>query len=185
MSSRLRHCLPHFVMLLVSVLLYGIAARIDAPAGRVGPDFWPKAIIVFMGLLCVIEIAKRLVIGVAPAAPPPEAMPGPAAAATAAPPATVEDEPWRPGMLFGGGAAILGYVVLVPWLGFFLSTLAFLCSFAWIGGFRRPALNLLIGLGGSVLTLVLFMRVAYISLPLGEGPFRQFSLALLKLIGVS
>ena len=33
--------------------------------------------------------------------------------------------------------------------------------------------------------LVMFMRIAYISLPLGEGPFRSLSLALLRAIGVS
>ena len=183
MISRLRLCLPHFVMLVVAVLLYGIASRIDAPAGRVGPDFWPKAIIVFMGLLCAFEIVKRLVLGVRPADPAPVEAPGPAA--EEGPADTVADEALHPGMLIGGGAAILGYVVVVPWLGFFLATLVFLCGFAWIGGFRRTALNLVIGLGGSLLTLVLFMRVAYISLPLGEGPFRQLSLALLRLIGVS
>ncbi len=94
-------------------------------------------------------------------------------------------EPLQLGVLLGGGALIAGYVVGVSWLGFFLSTLLFLCSFAWVGGFRRPLWVLLIGLGGSLLTLLLFMRVAYISLPLGEGPFRAFSLALLRLIGVS
>jgi hypothetical protein len=29
------------------------------------------------------------------------------------------------------------------------------------------------------------VRVAYISLPLGQGPFRELSLALLRLLGVS
>jgi hypothetical protein len=32
--------------------------------------------------------------------------------------------------------------------------------------------------------LVIFMRVAYVSLPLGVGPFKTLSLALLRLIGV-
>lgn len=170
-------------MLLVAVLLYGVASRIDTPVGRMGPDFWPKAIIAFMGLLCLIEIVKRLLMGVAPVGPVPVEAPGQVADAAAA--GDAADEPLRPGMLLGGGAAILGYVLAVPWLGFFLTTLVFLCGFAWIGGFRRLALNLVIGLAGSLLTLVLFMRVAYISLPLGEGPFRQLSLALLRLIGVS
>jgi hypothetical protein len=33
--------------------------------------------------------------------------------------------------------------------------------------------------------VVVFMRVAYISLPLGEGPFRAISLGLMRAIGVS
>ena len=36
------------------------------------------------------------------------------------------------------------------------------------------------------LTLVLvFMRIAYISLPLGAGPFRDLSIALMRAIGVT
>ncbi|WP_292442635.1 hypothetical protein [Methylibium sp.] len=32
MPSRLRHCLPHFVMLLVSIALYAAAMQIDTSA---------------------------------------------------------------------------------------------------------------------------------------------------------
>ena len=67
MPERLRHVLPHFVMLLVSVGLYWAALQIDTSGtrggARIGPDFWPKVVIGFMGLLCLYEIVKRLVIG--------------------------------------------------------------------------------------------------------------------------
>ena len=36
---------------------------------------------------------------------------------------------------------------------------------------------------GSLALVVVFMRIAYISLPFGEGPFRALSLALLRAIG--
>jgi hypothetical protein len=186
MLVRLRSCLPHVVMLLVAVALYAAASRIESPPGRIGPDFWPKVVISLMGLLCLYEIVKRLLFAGGAATPGPIEEPAGAPALAAAPAlAPAGEEPLQVGVLLGGGALIAGYVVGVSWLGFFLSTLLFLCSFAWVGGFRRPLWVLLIGLGGSLLTLLLFMRVAYISLPLGEGPFRVFSLALLRLIGVS
>lgn len=190
MNARLRSCLPHFVMLLVAVALYAAASQIEGPppsARRIGPDFWPKVVIGFMALLCVYEIVKRLVVGSDFAARgliqglqdnPAEPAAGDTAPAEAEP-------PLRLGMLLGGAASIGGYVLAVSWLGFFVSTLAFLAAFSWIGGFRRPVWVLGISAGGALLMLVLFMRVAYISLPLGEGPFRSLSLALLKLIGVS
>ena len=63
MPAKLRQVLPHGVMLAVSVFLYGSASNIDASTGgRIGPDVWPKAIVLFMGLLCVYEIAKRLFV---------------------------------------------------------------------------------------------------------------------------
>lgn len=190
MRARLRHCLPHAVMLVVAAALYAAAMRIESPPGRIGPDAWPKAVIVLMGILCLYELVKRLFFDTRE--PPRDAGEGvpedlvPATTQAAAPPSpAASDEPLKRGVLLGGAVLIVAYVAGVSWLGFFVATLLFLCSFAWVGGFRRPGWVLLIGVGGSLLTLVLFMRVAYISLPLGEGPFRAFSLALLRLIGVS
>lgn len=178
-------------MLLVALALYAAAMRIDAQADRIGPDVWPKAVILFMALLCVFEIAKRLLFDapLASAVPPVASTVAPPAAAklasapVAADPAA--DPPVRWGVLIGGAALIGGFVAAVSWLGFFLSTVFFIAGFAWVGGFRRPLWVAALGLGGSLLTMVLFMRVAYISLPLGEGPFRSLSIALLHLLGVT
>ncbi len=185
MSARLRRCLPHFVMLLVALALYAAAGQIETQPGRIGPDFWPKAIIVFMALLCIYEIVKRLffrsefasrglIEGLAQE---------PGGGDRASPERAEQGR--RLGMLLGGGALIAGFVAAVSWLGFFLSTVLFLGGFAWVGGFRRPLWAFAIGVAGSLLTVVLFMRVAYISLPLGVGPFQSLSLGLLRLIGVT
>ena len=187
MMTRLRHCIPHFVMLLVSVALYAAAMRIDAgasAAGRIGPDFWPKAIIVFMGLLCAYEIVKRAVFGVEFDASGLVSTARPGEAAEAEAPA---EEPEReyPLKLLGGAALIVGYVAVITWLGFFTTTGLFLFAFSWLGGFRRHGWNALVALLGALLMVVLFMRVAYISLPLGEGPFRSVSIALMHLLGIN
>jgi len=186
LGRRLRHCLPHFVMLMVSLALFAVALRIDAgpsASGRIGPDFWPKAIIVFMGLLCVYEIAKRALFGSDFSAPGLVTTDRPAD--PTAPPADAEPAPEYPGKLLVGAALIVGYVAAITWLGFFICTVLFLFGFAWIGGFRRLGWNLAIALGGALLMVVLFMRVAYISLPLGEGPFRALSIGLMRLLGIS
>ena len=172
MGSRLRACIPHGVMLLVAAALYAAASRIETQPGRIGPDFWPKAVIGLMAAMCLFELARRL-FG-----------PEPPAAAAAGGDGEPE-EPTRWGTLVAGAALIAGFVAAVTVLGFFVSTVLFLAGFAWVGGFRRPGWVVGVSLGGALLMLVLFMRVAYISLPLGEGPFRSFSLALVKLIGVS
>ena len=58
--ARIARVLPHGVMLVVACLLYWAATRIDVETGgRIGPAVWPKAVIVFMGLLCAYEIVKR------------------------------------------------------------------------------------------------------------------------------
>ncbi len=189
MQSRLRLCMPHFVMLLVSIGLYVAAMQIDTSGTgggrRIGPDFWPKAVIIFMGALALYEVVKRAIFGsdfkatgltegltANPAGDP--------TIETAGEPAAVE----YPRLLVAGSLLILGYVGAVDWLGFFATTAIFLFTFTWVGGFRRHGWNALISLIGAFVMVVLFMRVAYISLPLGEGPFRTLSIALMSAIGV-
>ena len=177
MPQRLRLVLPHAVMLAASAFLYWAATRIDVDTGgRIGPDVWPKAIVAFMALLCAYEIVKRLVTGAAGGATGLVrnlAEEGEAAAER------------RPGMLAGGIAIVIAYVLAAPWLGFFVTTAIFLAAFPWIGGLRRPVLSIVLGVAGSLVLVVVFMRVAYISLPLGEGPFRALSIALMRLLGVT
>lgn len=187
MQDKLRRVLPHGVMLAVAVLLYGVASRIDVETGgRISPALWPKAVIVFMGLLCAYEIVKRLVASRL------ESTPGlvggldqnPAQAAAAQQAAALAPKPdWR--MLFAGIGLIAAYVIAVPWTGFILTTTLFLIIFPLAGGFRRPGLAVAIGVAGGFVLAVTFLRVAYISMPLGEGPFRWLSLALMRALGVS
>ena len=163
----LRQALPYAVMLAVSAGLYWAATRIEpGTGGRIGPGVWPKAIVVFMALLCLYEIVKRL------------ARRGEARAAA-------EEIPRAHRMLWWGIGLIVAYVLLVPWVGFFAGTLLFLWSFQVAGGFRRHALAGFIALIGTMFLVLVFMRIAYISLPLGEGPFKVLSIGVMKLIGAS
>jgi putative tricarboxylic transport membrane protein len=176
MPSKLRRVLPHGVMLAVSCWLYWAATRIDVETGgRIGPAVWPKAVIVLMGLLCLYEIVKRLV-GRAE-------LDARGLLADAKVEETAAPDNHR--MLFSGIALVAAYVAAVPWAGFFVTTAIFLALFPLVGGFRRPALCLAIGVGGALALVIVFMRVAYISLPLGEGVFRTVSLALLRALGVT
>ena len=181
MPSKLRQVLPHGVMLAASIVLYRLAAGIDVDTGgRISPAVWPKAIIVVMGLLCAYEILKRLVARSDFSAKGMVSVDPLGVAEPAEPPAR-ENLP----MLMGGIAVIAAYVIAVPWTGFFLTTAVFLGVFPWVGGMRRPLLSAAIGLAGSFVLVVMFMRIAYISLPLGEGPFRALSIALMRAIGVT
>lgn len=184
MLDRVRYALPHLVMLAVAGGLYAAALQIDTSGagGRLGPDFWPKLVIALMALLSLYEASRRLLVG-RPRVVEGDSQKAPAGAAEPEP-APAEPERTHHGMLWGGLVLVVGYVAAVPWLGFFVTTGLFLAGFAWVGGFRRPLLNLAVGGAGALLLVVLFMRVAYISLPLGEGVFRDLSVALLALLGV-
>lgn len=188
MHPRILAILPHTVLLAVSAVLYYFAAQIESAVGsssaRIGPGSWPKFIVLSMAVLCLYEIVTRLLVGTTFTATgllqglnrPPEH-----AEHTSAP----EPEPEYHAKLWGGIALIAAFVIAVPYVGFFVGTALFIGAFAWVGGFRRPVAACLIALIGALVLLLIFMRVAYISLPLGQGPFKDFSLLMLRLIGVS
>ncbi len=188
MPHKWKRILPHGVMLAVAVLLYASAAGITVDTGgRIGPAVWPKTILAIMALLCAYEIGKRLVMTRAGSAKGlvEDLVHAPKAAAGSEPADAAEAPPREyPARLAAGIALVAGYVLAAPWVGFFLATGLFLTAFPWVGGMRRALLSAAIGFGGSLLLVFVFMRVAYISLPLGEGPFRTLSLALIQALGV-
>ena len=106
------------------------------------------------------------------------------------PPATADAEQVVPKAvvdnrkLAAGLVLIAGFVIGVIYLGFFVATALFLALFSWVGGYRRALPVALASVLGAFILLVIFMRVAYVSLPLGVGPFHSLSVLILQLIGV-
>jgi len=93
-------------------------------------------------------------------------------------------EPRYPRLIVGGIVLTVAYVVLIERLGFFLCTFAYLAAFAWIGRYRRPLVVLASSLIGSLLFMFVFMKVVYVSLPLGQEPFSQVTFLLMRLMGI-
>ena len=185
MLNRLRRTVPYAIVLVATAVLFVFANRISfvAPGGRIGPDVWPKAILALSMLTCVFQIVKILFFGGAG-----EQVPGvlesiieeaPADGSAAAPP-----EPTYPHLIVGGIVLTVAYVVLIERLGFFLCTFAYLAAFAWIGRYRRPLVVLASSLVGSLLFMFVFMKVVYVSLPLGQEPFSQVTFLLMRLMGI-
>jgi putative tricarboxylic transport membrane protein len=185
MLSRLRRTVPYLIVFAATVVLFVLANRITfvAPGGRIGPDVWPKAILALSMLTCAFQIVKILFFGGAG-----EQVPGvlesiieeaPARESTETTP-----EPRYPRLIVGGIILTVAYVVLIDRLGFFLCTFAYLAAFAWIGRYRRPVVVLASSLIGSLLFMFVFMKVVYVSLPLGQEPFSQVTFLLMRLMGI-
>lgn len=187
---RFARAAPYAALAAFTLWLYAVAGRIEyvGPPDRIGPDFWPKAILGLLGLLCAYEIAKHLVFGGPPSVSGvlqtlmEEAVEASAATDDADDAPRAEPSSWR--RLAAGVAAMLGYVLAVEPLGFFVATSAFLAGFMRIGGYQRWGVALSVALAGSFAMVVIFMKVVYVSLPLGAGPFRALSIALLAMLGV-
>jgi putative tricarboxylic transport membrane protein len=182
-TGRLQKQVPYFIVLLIAGFLYYRATRIDfvAPGERIGPDVWPKAILILAMLTCAYEIGKNLffagkrevggilesIVGENPAAQ------GPAVQAPS--------HPWR---LAAGAGMTVVYALAIDKIGFFLCTALFLAAFIRVGGYRRIGSTLLLGVCGSLAFMFMFMKVVYVSLPIGTGAFESLSILLMRLMGI-
>lgn len=182
MLNRLLRAAPYIVVQLAAMYLYQVAGRIEFPAapGRIGPDFWPKSILVLLGLVCVYEIIKNLLVGETFTAA------GLLEKLMKDSGATEGEEKLRsyPLLLIGGVVLTIIYVVSIEKLGFFLATIAYLALFMTIGRYRRWGVIAAASVFGALALMFIFMKVVYVSLPLGVEPFSAVSLWLLRVMGV-
>ena len=160
-----RSIVPYTVGLAIAAALYLYAGTFDyAPRpGQLGPDVWPRLAILLMGGSCLFEISRRLIIGNQDATGFMEAFDRE--------PDVEEKQPVYPRLLIGGIVLMGIYAVLVPLLGFILGTFLFLAAFMYVGGYRE---HRAIWGTSAVVTIfcgILFLRIAYVSLPRGIPPF--------------
>lgn len=179
-SAKLRAALPYAAVLGAAAFLYadsGTFAMLGRE-GNLGPAFWPRAVLVLLMIVCAAEVVR-----VAFFYRPESAAPVPHSAAPL-PNADEEDGVRYPALLFGGIAITVTYVPAIEGLGFFLATILYLAAFMWIGRFRRPLVIAITSVAGTIAFVYVFMKIVYVSLPLGMGPFRQFSAWVLAALGV-
>ncbi|MET3793729.1 tripartite tricarboxylate transporter TctB family protein [Aquamicrobium terrae] len=159
--------LPYAVMLLVAVFFWFIADGIDYAArpGTLGPDFWPKAAILLIGITCAYELARAFFLGRS------NDTQGLAATLTSADDAEEEVSAKYPRLLVAGAALTVAYGLLLPWLGFPLTTFLYFVCFMYVGRYRRHLAIWLNAALGTLVFCILFMRLVYVSLPRGVPPF--------------
>ncbi len=165
-NALLRSILPYLVGLGIAVALYIDAGTIDyTPRGHeLGPDAWPRMAIALMGASCLWEIGRRLLAGNQDAT-------GFIEAFDREPLETEEKAPVYPRLLIGGVVLMGVYAVLVPYLGFMLGTFLFLAAFMYVGRYRDHRAIWLTSAAVTILCGILFLRIAYVSLPRGIAPF--------------
>jgi putative tricarboxylic transport membrane protein len=172
--EKIKRIIPYAVVFLISAYFYVLAGRFGfvAKAGNLGPDFWPKLLLGLTMAVCLYEIAKTALFHRGKA---PEDDAGEEKA----------EAPKRyPGLLIIGTLMTVAYVYFVNILGFILCTFLYLALFMVVGRYRKVWVIASNSVIGTVLFVVIFMKAVYVSLPLGQGPFQQFSLLVLKMLGI-
>ena len=185
MEVRLNKILPYVIVLATVSFLYVLTGRIDfvAPGGRIGPNFWPKVILTLAMATCAYEIAKNLFFGKAHRDL--EGVLGDVLKEASTEAETdVPEEKRYPHLLWTGIAMTVAYAALIDKVGFFLCTLLYLAAVMWVGRYRRMGVILSVSLIGTLAFMFMFMKVVYVSLPLGVEPFSQASFLLMRLMGI-
>jgi putative tricarboxylic transport membrane protein len=160
-----RSIVPYAVGLAIAAVLYLYAGTFDyAPRpGQLGPEVWPRLAILLMGGSCLFEILRRLIVGNQDAAGFLEAFDRE--------PEVEDKQPVYPRLLVGGIVLMAIFAVLVPMLGFILGTFLFLAAFMYVGGYRAHGAIWGTSAAVTIFCGILFLRIAYVSLPRGVPPF--------------
>jgi putative tricarboxylic transport membrane protein len=164
-----RALLPYAVGFAIAVALFIYMGHLDYTPrpGQLGPETWPRLVIGLMAVACLFGIARVVMRSKAEAR-------GMAAALEES--GDTEREDARFPVLVAGGIALVGlYAVLVPVCGFLLTTFLFIAAFMYLGRYRNHLAAWATSAVITVLIGILFLRIAYVSLPRGVPPFDRIT----------
>ncbi len=177
MLDRCRATLPYLVVLAVGAYLYSIAANFEfeQSSGRIGPGAWPKLVLILMlasSLWGAVSAAFQLGRSdtIAEDADEMESLVQPP-----------EIYPW---LVWAAVAATVGFLLILPVLGFFLATIVFAFVLMYLGHYRRLMPAVLLSVAIAFAFMFMFMRVVYVALPVGIAPFDRLSYGLMAAMGV-
>jgi hypothetical protein len=168
--SPLRRLAPPLAGIAVGLALIPGTWTLDrvARGGQLGPGFWPRLVLAGFVLACAARAVAAWREGRRAGAGP---------GGDVAPPVS-------PARLALGVALVLGYVAAAPLLGFPAATAAFLAAFMPLAGARRPGGVALAAAAGTIGLCYLFVKVVYLPLPKGAGPFEAATIALYRALGI-
>ncbi|WP_048756546.1 tripartite tricarboxylate transporter TctB family protein [Afipia felis] len=175
----LRELGPYILIIGAAIYFYRVASEISYTEipGQMGPERWPKIIIALLIAVCAFEVVRRIFVSVRPRPV--------SDAASEADEGFSQQMEAHPLLVAAATAATVGYLLLFDLVGFFVATALYLVAVMWIGGVRRPVFLGLLSLAISFAFSFFFMKLIYVALPLGEGPFARISLIVMKLVGAN
>jgi putative tricarboxylic transport membrane protein len=150
---------PLLGVILVTVLLDRTRSLDDvAREGGLGPGFWPRLALLGLAVACAWKLLQEW--------------------RGRAPRADVTLGEMSAGKLAAGIALLVAYAALTPLLGFPLVTAAFVAAFMALAGARSLPALVAGGVIGTVTLVYVFVKIVYLPLPKGDGPFEALTLAL-------
>lgn len=188
-DTRFIRALPYVIAGAAAGYLYYLAANFQfhERPGTLGPDFWPEAILALMIVACLYEVVKIAAFGARAGEVGgviEEIVEESAGKHTAESPLSAPIVESHPYLLIAGMALTAGYVIFIQRLGFFIATVLYLALFIVLGGYRRWGVVAAVSVAGASLLLFFFMKIVYVSLPIGQEPFSAVTLFLMQIMGI-
>ena len=155
-----RRIAPLLGIALAIALLPGTWGLDTVARGPLGPGFWPRLALIGLALGCLAKVVaewRRDRVSEHGSRPPIS----------------------RAKLAAGIGALVL-YVMLAPWLGFAIVSALFIAGFMALCGTRSIAALAASATIGTVSLLYVFVKLVYLPLPKGDGPFETLTLALYR-----
>lgn len=152
--------------LVLAAALYPGTWGLDAVArGPLGPGFWPRLALTGFALACLAKLWEEW-------------------RRTAVTGGAVERPPLSRITLAAGVGAVLLYALLAPVVGWALATALFIAGFMVLCGARSIGVIAASAVIGTTALLYVFVRLVYVPLPKGDGPFEALTLALYRALRV-
>jgi putative tricarboxylic transport membrane protein len=172
------------VLFCTALYLFTLTRQFDFPRvpGRLGPDVWPQAILVLLMITCAIGIGRNIL-----AKRRPELSPRRQDEHAILLGDTLSQQPSAAsgyGLVAGGFLLFLAYPVVLEYLGFLLATFLLMALFMLVGQWRKLPAVLAVSAVGTLALFYVFRGVVYVSLPLGVGPFHDFTASAASLLGM-
>jgi putative tricarboxylic transport membrane protein len=150
MASHIRHTdkIASGLLLLLSAAVFVISADFPRGPGETSPAFFPRLIVSLIALFALVQLVQSIQFDVEEAH---------------------EITLSNVGTVAIAAGLVIGYIVVMPFLGFLLSTIAFLVVSMHFSGVDRVSRSVPISIG---LALALhYVFVVFLRVPLPDNPF--------------
>lgn len=184
LAERLKGSMFSVVLFFAALYLFNLAGKFDYAerSGQLGPGFWPRLLLGLIIVLTFIDLMATLFKS--GNSKKPMTLDSEVRGAVSGLPGQEEKKRY-PYLLIIGGLMSVAYVLLVQVIGFALCTFLYLAGFMYVGRYRRHGVIWISSLLGTLFFMFLFIKVVYVSLPMGISPFDGITLILYYLFGIS
>jgi hypothetical protein len=169
---------PFALLFAAGAYLFSRTLEFDFPRapGRLGPDTWPQAILVLLMITCGVGILREILTR--------QAEGGGGGLLPTGAGADEQDVPSRYGLVAAGLLLFLAYPTALEYLGFIAATFVLMLLFMRVGQWRSVPGIVAVSAIGTLALFYIFRGVVYVSLPLGRGPFHDWTVWVAGLLGM-